>query len=207
MLETAPRARSSPLLNGPPLLFRPSGGEQAALVAVLSEQGCDALYQHGRPALEARLEELVEGSEARRRWCLVGPAWSAESAELERRLAIALHAAHVPQRPTVLRESAHDGRHDYLLHVCERTAWFNGHFPGAPVLPGVVQIDWAVHHGAALGFSPRGFCGLARLKFKSLIRPDAVLRLSLEPAGRDRLDFVYASRQTRHSEGSIRYAA
>ena len=28
--------------------------------------------------------------------------------------------------------------------------WFTGHFPGAPLLPGVTQIHWVMHYAASL---------------------------------------------------------
>lgn len=50
---------------------------------------------------------------------------------------------------------------------------FAGHFPGNPLLPGVVQLDCVVS-AAALVFQELGedrFAGLASLKFKAPVRP------------------------------------
>jgi 3-hydroxymyristoyl/3-hydroxydecanoyl-(acyl carrier protein) dehydratase len=33
------------------------------------------------------------------------------------------------------------------LHVVADLFWFRGHFPTLPILPGVAQLDWALHYG------------------------------------------------------------
>jgi 3-hydroxyacyl-[acyl-carrier-protein] dehydratase len=48
---------------------------------------------------------------------------------------------------------------------------FEGHFPGAPIVPGVVLLDGALHAMAAdLGLALEG-CTLTAVKFKSVVRP------------------------------------
>jgi 3-hydroxymyristoyl/3-hydroxydecanoyl-(acyl carrier protein) dehydratase len=65
------------------------------------------------------------------------------------------------------------------LHVAPDCPWFRGHFPGHPILPGVVQIGWAAWFGArwlGCGTPPRR---LSRIKFRRPIGPDARLSLRL----------------------------
>lgn len=75
-----------------------------------------------------------------------------------------------------------DANHfDGLLFVDPTLAVFAGHFPGNPILPGVVLIDWATASAAA-AFSETpatAFAGLSRVKFKSPVGPGAWLRLAL----------------------------
>lgn len=50
---------------------------------------------------------------------------------------------------------------------------FAGHFPGHPILPGIVQIEW-VRSAVERIFPPFGdlqFCGLANIKFKATVTP------------------------------------
>lgn len=50
---------------------------------------------------------------------------------------------------------------------------FAGHFPGNPILPGIVQIEW-VRSAVERIFPPFGdlqFCGLANIKFKATVTP------------------------------------
>jgi 3-hydroxymyristoyl/3-hydroxydecanoyl-(acyl carrier protein) dehydratase len=96
-----------------------------------------------------------------------------------------------------------DGTEQVLyLHVPASLAWFDGHFPGDPILPAVVQIDWAIHFGTELGFDPARFSGMDRLKFRSVISPGTTLELRLEAAG-DALRFSYESAAGNHSNGAI----
>ena len=52
--------------------------------------------------------------------------------------------------PTVLAcETLADGVR-LQLRLDPDLPWFAGHFPGAPLLPGVTQIHWVMHYAASL---------------------------------------------------------
>lgn len=77
-----------------------------------------------------------------------------------------------------------------------------GHFPGQPVLPGVVQVHWAIEHGERT-FGPLGvFRGIKALKFHRIIEPGTNLRLELDFA-QGVLRFSYTSDLGRHSQGRV----
>ncbi len=59
-------------------------------------------------------------------------------------------------------------------------AIFDGHFPTIPILPGVVQVDWAV--GLARTHLRAGgrFNGITATKFRRLVQPGMNLALTLE---------------------------
>ena len=58
--------------------------------------------------------------------------------------------------------------------------YFDGHFPGAPILPGVAQIIALSEEPARVAWPDLGAAvGLRRVKFQQAIRPDDVLELRL----------------------------
>lgn len=82
---------------------------------------------------------------------------------------------------------------------------FAGHFPGYPVLPGVVQVDWAIRLAAAhLGLVAMGASDI-QIKFRNIILPDAPLALTLRlDRSRNWLTFAYDSPEAPKSSGLIK---
>jgi len=65
------------------------------------------------------------------------------------------------------------------LWVSPTAPCFQGHFPGHPVLPGVVQIDWLVRLSRELLNVKADFEGLEAAKFRRVIQPNAWVRVVL----------------------------
>ena len=90
----------------------------------------------------------------------------------------------------------------YKIRVPPALEHFRGHFPGFPILPGIVQLDWAVRlgrrHFEGLGEST----GVDNFKCQALVFPDAELTLELR---RDEtgLHFRYCDAQRTYSSGKI----
>jgi 3-hydroxymyristoyl/3-hydroxydecanoyl-(acyl carrier protein) dehydratase len=78
------------------------------------------------------------------------------------------------------------------LLVPDSNLYFEGHFLGCPVLPGVVQVGWAIEFARLhIPFSGR-FRSLAAVKFMRVIQPNAALGLSLAAdVERRQLSFEY----------------
>jgi len=94
--------------------------------------------------------------------------------------------------PRVLATRRGCGTAECDLAIDADLMWFHGHFPGTPILPGVVQIDWALHFaraclGLALDTAP-----VFRVKFKAVIVPGDVVTLALDhDRARGRLSFEF----------------
>ncbi len=84
---------------------------------------------------------------------------------------------------------------------------FRGHFPEGALLPGVVQLDWAIREGQRR-FGPFGaFRGLRVLKFQRPITPGMRVTLELThlPA-KGAIAFAYDSAAGRHAAGQAIFA-
>ena len=104
-------------------------------------------------------------------------------------------------------ETASQGTADFDLTLSPDLLAFQGHFPGDPILPGVVQVDWAVHFGT-LAFGPLGaFHSIEHLKFMDPIRPREAVRLTLvrDPA-QGSLRFSFTGAKGRKASGTLRFS-
>ncbi|HVC37868.1 MAG TPA: thioester dehydrase [Gammaproteobacteria bacterium] len=102
-----------------------------------------------------------------------------------------------------------DGMHSELdLKINPDCPWLEGHFPGQPILPGVVQIGWAVHFACELyGFNP-GVNALEHIKFRRPILPGTHLTLHLTPgADRQKLRYEYRDTTASYSSGTLHFGA
>ena len=110
--------------------------------------------------------------------------------------------------PVIARESrTASGGLALHLDIHPELEHFRGHFPEAAILPGVVQLDWAIREGARR-FGPFGdFLGLRALKFQRPIVPgmDITLELTHLPA-KGALAFAYLSAAGRHASGQAIFA-
>jgi 3-hydroxymyristoyl/3-hydroxydecanoyl-(acyl carrier protein) dehydratase len=86
-------------------------------------------------------------------------------------------------------------------------ACFAGHYPGFPVLPGVVQIDWVMRLAAVHWPDLPPVARTFRIKFRQVVGPGDPLSLTLHrDTARRRLDFTYRSRDAVTALGQVSLA-
>ncbi|AKJ97588.1 AMP-binding protein [Pseudomonas sp. MS646] len=177
-------------------------------LVVLSETGLRTLRNQGRRAvtegLRRHLGEHCETLALPRRWRWLRQMPLNAQGKLPQAEVEALLLAPRPKAPEVLAQVESDGEWNLQLRVPPDLAYFSGHFPTAPVLPGVVQVDWAMSLGRQLLDLPPRFAGMEVLKFQQLVRPGDELQLHLRFDGeRGKLYFAYRNDTAACSSGRI----
>lgn len=93
------------------------------------------------------------------------------------------------------------------LFVSKEIEYFHGHFPSSPILPGVVQIDWAIFFANQFfGIAKEKIVNIDQAKFTRAILPERTVHLSLQ-LDRDKLNFKYFDEGKVYSSGKIRVSA
>lgn len=175
---------------------------------VLSDSGLHALRNQGRRTLTETLRKHLSGHcEAialPRRWRMVRQLPLNAQGKLPQADVQALLIAPRGQAPEILKQEQIEGEWHLDLSVPPDLAYFSGHFPTAPVLPGVVQVDWALAIGQRLLDLPPKFAGMEVLKFQQLVRPGDRISLSLRfDAERSKLYFAFRNGDAPCSSGRI----
>lgn len=199
------RLRESEWLDEVRLLALPGPRVLLAAVAVPTSAGRELLDGEGRAAFAQRLRGWLAGHcdpiALPRRWRFLDAMPADARGKTSERALTALFRPRMPP-PLWLRRDAH-GASATLIATAELAA-FEGHFPQAPILPGVVLLDWAVRLGRdAFGLS-FDVQRVEALKFQQLVRPGTELTvdLALVPG---RLDFRFTSAHGVHAAGRLRF--
>lgn len=190
-------------------LLLPGSRQELGVVLVPTAAAWAAIDRDGRNAwlapLRERLAAQLEATVRPRRWRLVGELPANTQGKTTQ---AALQALFDPMRPParLLQREAQTAR--LRLEVEARHPGFDGHFDGQPVLPGVVQLDWAERLARELFALQPAFIGLDQLKFQQVIRPGMSIDLELSVnADGSELRFALGGAGGSHASGKLRFGA
>ncbi|WP_445679402.1 AMP-binding protein [Radicibacter daui] len=149
-----------------------------------------ALPQHWR-----FVEEMPADSQGKRPYHLLASLFEPGEAE----------AAGIP----VLEEIRESERcYRVRLRLDEKLLYFKGHFAEFALLPGVVQLDWAVELARTLFEMPADLSEVGPLKFRRPLVPGAEVDLVLEQdPQRPRIAFRYLVAGEEHASGVLKWDA
>ena len=106
--------------------------------------------------------------------------------------------------PAILREQRDGDACTLQLQVPRDLGYFPGHFPQAPVLPGAVQVGWALQLAAPRLGTPPACREMEALKFQRLLRPGDRVALTLRlDRARGKLHFAYRLGEIACSSGRL----
>ena len=190
--------------------------EELAAVVVPSASGMRALactdpFRFGRRLREA-MASAQPAAGLPRRWRFVerlpvDSLGKRRAADLAALFNDCLDGAPMPQKPTLpevgeVRTGADGVELD--LAIPEDLAYLEGHFPGLPIVPGVVLIDWVIELAACHLALPVEVAQTFAAKFRRVIRPGDLVTLSLRyEAERRQLDFEYRNDSQLLASGTI----
>jgi acyl-CoA synthetase (AMP-forming)/AMP-acid ligase II len=183
--------------------------ERVGALVALTDAGSDALQGEGRLALAKTLRRHLA---AYFDVVVLPRHWRFRIAlpfDERGKLPVAAVAAAFGARADgveVLAEARRGDTVRYELRVPPTLVHFAGHFPGLPILPGVVQIDWAARLASAHVAGVRAIASVDRLKFMAPVLPGAILDLTLaHDASRRRVQFNFRHEGRDCSSGVIVY--
>lgn len=102
------------------------------------------------------------------------------------------------------RTHTESGDVELKLHVSSDIDYFKGHFPNAPILAGVVQLDWAIHFARQyLDIASDAVKNVEVLKFQVVIQPEQDITLILTQKSEHKFTFKYISERGVHASGRI----
>jgi 3-hydroxymyristoyl/3-hydroxydecanoyl-(acyl carrier protein) dehydratase len=109
---------------------------------------------------------------------------------------VSIAAPQEPSEPLVLAIRRTQTGCEIELTAPADLFYFRGHFDDFPILPGVVQVDWALRLAAQHLATGSTRAARMQLKFQHPVRPEMPLTLTLvlaESGGRRQLSFAYRS--------------
>jgi len=181
---------------------------ETAIVMQLSPVGHSLLESRGRRALINEFRQmLLQSFEAvviPRRWRFVDEMPFNRQGKLPLNNLRALFAKNEPVWPQILEREIDQNQASMQCHIPARLLYFDGHMPGRPILPGIVQVHWAQNYGREF-FPIKGqFERLEVVKFQQVILPGYQITLTLTwNEENHKLSFRYESDRGVHSSGRI----
>jgi 3-hydroxymyristoyl/3-hydroxydecanoyl-(acyl carrier protein) dehydratase len=108
--------------------------------------------------------------------------------------------------PDFLSQEFDENTQEYVIEFIlpQNLFYFKGHFQGRPVLPGFVQISWAIHYAQELFGELGTFVRLEAIKFQQVIQPREKIKLKLRwEEEKHRLFFGYSNKNNTNSMGRV----
>jgi 3-hydroxymyristoyl/3-hydroxydecanoyl-(acyl carrier protein) dehydratase len=181
-----------------------AGENTPGMVLALNDAGIDALCRVGRAQLIDTLQREADYTGKPVIWRLLDTLPSSAPAQQ----IDAWLQAPLPRDALLIGEQRHDAVWTLTLRIPLDLAYFPGHFPQAPVLPGAVQIGWALAFATTRLGTPERCDAMEALKFQQLLRPGDRADLTLQhDAARHKLHFAYRHGDKTYSSGRLAWSA
>lgn len=187
------------------VLEAPPAAARVGMVLELTEAGWQALQQQGRKpmgdALRALLAPVVDRVALPRSWRYVTRLPQNSQGKTTQHDLLALFRPLMPL-PEWTERSAHQATASLLVDPWLRV--LDGHFPGAPIVPGVAQLHWVVALGQQAFGIPAAFLRAEVVKFQQPILPGDRVQVQLQwVPDKGQLQFALTSSRGPHASGRL----
>lgn len=184
--------------------------DRIAALIVMTESGMALLQQAGRSALIRHLRRLLmqdfETVVLPRKWLFMDSMPQTAQGKVDTALLSQLWRLEPGKFPQLLSCRHSVDRIVLELRVRPGLVYFDGHFPGQPILPGVAQLAWVERYGKIFFVIDQPFLTMEVIKFKKIIQPGALLSMTLEwKRETGKLYFEVESADASHSSGRMVY--
>lgn len=211
LTEMEARLQSNPLVANARLVVLTRKRTEIAAVVVLNEAGAAQLVSEGRRAVNGNLSVFLlqqfERPVIPRRWRYPVELPVDKQGKVSQANLAAMFAdtqASRPRLPDIVEVQEKGSGAKLRLHIPPDLFYFQGHFPVAAILPGVVQIHWARHYGEKLLGFAGDFSHMEAVKFQHVVTPSQEVMLELDcDAIKGKLSFRYYSDSGPHASGRI----
>ena len=86
---------------------------------------------------------------------------------------------------------ARDGKITARAVAAPESTWFSGHFPAEAVLPGIAQLAVVIEALRSVSGPRLRVCGLRRVRFRQIVRPNDRMDISMAPTEGDRQGYAF----------------
>ncbi|MBQ0756054.1 MAG: AMP-binding protein [Amphritea sp.] len=208
LTEVEQVVQQSPLIEIVKALVITRKRTEIALVAELTEAGRQELAQLGKRKLllqlRQHLQDFFEPVLLPRRWRFVDQMPYNPQGKLPMDSLQAVFEQEEVKWPELVSQTVEGQVAELVCRMPAELIYFDGHFAGNPILPGITQIHWAEYYGRQLLSLKGRFDRLEVVKFQQVIFPESVISLVLEynPES-NKLSFRFYSDKGVHSSGRI----
>ncbi len=191
--------------------------EELGAVIVLSEHGLEKLKVAGKVALTRLLRDALglyfHAVVIPRKWRFI----EAMAVNAQGKCPLSVLKAYFAspgkpalgavRLPIILRKVVSESTAEYYLKIPHDLAYLEGHFQNMPIVPGVVQLHWAIEFAKADLNLQGGVKQGNQIKFTRLLKPNDEVCLSLE-YHRDKCSVSYSYRagELSYSSGRMTFS-
>ena len=206
------------------VLQKNAARESSAAVVVLNAAGERLLQEQGRRALclqlEITLAQYFDRIVMPKKWRFIAAMPQNDMGKTTEALLLALFAKvsdsdaaeEKPVLPELIAQSVDGNLAQLSLRIPENLLYFEGHFPEQPIVPGVVQLQWAEHFMRCcfadifdgLGETSFYIKDMEVIKFQQLMLPGHLVKLALKlDREKQKLHFEYSAEDKVFSSGRL----